>query len=458
MSEQGETLSPEIQLGNSAELEDPKAEIFVKKVYDSPRAQSFIHIEVGKTKLNPFENPEEHQAQFIRETFNKDRENIIVVNPAHGNEPYILGVNTALSINEIIRKSGGNEAKIVVPLLYPGRQEKILKEEFGGKKDLIFLDEALGELYKQVLFQNGRFDEHLAKLAENQARIQEGIRDHLTREFHANSLSDGSKRDFSGRDVVMDINAGSRFLATTDSYYLFPTLLSELLEATANSGLPFEANIMATVQKNAADMENAYRKTFLPEIHTFSYNKTYPTEGKTFTPPLKHLATPSEDIPDEAIYVMASGTGAEVDTVAKSAQELGLRVYHSPFVQIEYGTAALPDVIYHPNIVAVFGRMGWGTGWISQQSETPFIVVPYQYPDDPEINFNIKTLKDKRLGVVYEGQKDIVKQALEVTGDIRKINSAIVEKYGTNDGIDYAAGKIVEDFNNRRKNIIPPQA
>lgn len=94
-----------------------------------------------------------------------------------------------------------------------------------------------------------------------------------------------------------------------------------------------------------------------------------------------------------------------------------------------------------------------GTGWISQQAEKPFIVVPYNFPDDPEIHFNLETLQQKKLGLVYEGQRDIVRRAIGLTGDIKKLNEAIFKKYGTKDGIDYVARKIVDDLHTRRATI-----
>ena len=428
------------------------AESFVQKAYgEGQSSQGAIHVEIEDAGKNPYDKPLVAERTVALESFDRQGEKIIIVNPCHGNEPYILATDVALSINKLLESEGKPKAKIVVPLIYGQRQEAILKENFSGHTDEIFLDERLGQFYKEVLFQNGKFDEHLATMVVNQSRVQDLVMDYMSRNFVAISLATGEITDFNGRDVVMDINAGSRFITHQDSYFVFPALLSELLEETAKSGLPFNHDHLEVVQKAARERESTYRAKFLPHIHTFSYqDEDYPKEGKSFTPPLKHPTTHPPGIEEEGVYVMASGTGSEVDNVTTNAKDLGLTVYRSPFINLDYGKAALPDVIYHPNIVAVFGRMGWGTGWITQQAEKPFIVVPYTAPDDPEIYFNIKTLREKKLGVVYEGQKDIVKQALTLVGDIKAINQQIESTYGTRDGIDYVARRIVDDFHQKR--------
>lgn len=431
-----------------------RATEFVENIYHGSQAQATIHVQVGETRQNPLQSPGQQEKTLILESSKKEGERIIAVNPCHGNEPYILGVNVALSVNKVLKEAGQNKARIVVPLLYPGRQEQILKENFSANSDEIFLDERLGNFYKEVLFRNGRFDEHLASLVINQERVQDLIRDYLSGTLTVKSLATGEVKEFSGRDITLDINAGSRFPISPDSYYVFPMLLSELLEEVGKTDLSFDHQQLTLVQRQAQDRENAYRAKFIPHIHTFSFKEEdYPKEGKTFTPPLKHPVVLPPEVDSQAIYVMTSGTGSEVPIVYKNARELGLEVYRPPFIDLDYGRAALPDVIYHPNIVAVFGRMGWGTGWICQQAEKPFIVVPYNFPDDPEIYFNIKTLRDKRLGVVYERQEDIVKQALALVGDIRQLNESIFHKYGTRDGIDFVARKIVEDLHQRRKEL-----
>lgn len=437
------------------EVETPEVKKFVDGVYNEGQdAQASIHIEVGKTTPELFNKLSPQEKSLVLESFDGKGEKIIVVNPCHGNEPYILGLSVAENINDLLEKKGQKRAKIVVPLIYEGRQEQILRETFPARQDEIYLDRQLGLLYEQVLFRNGRFDQHLAELIANQSRVQDLILEHLSGNLEVKLLATGETVDLNGRDVVLDVNAGSRFITHQDSYFVFPVLLSELLEETAKTDLPFDHEKLSAIQRAAQDRESQYLAKFIPEIHTFSYkDDDYPREGKTFTPPLKHPVENPPEIESEGIYVMTSGTGSEVENVTTSAQDLGLELFKSPFIHVDYGRSAIPDVIYHPNIVAVFGRMGWGTGWISQQAEKPFIVIPYNFPDDPEIYFNLKTLQEKKLGLVYQGQRDIVRRALELTGNIREINQSVFKKFGTKDGIDYVARKIVDDFHERRNKL-----
>ena len=54
---------------------------------------------------------------------------VILVNPAHGNEPYILGTAIARGVSNRLAKEGLGRARIVVPLMYGERQKRILLEE-----------------------------------------------------------------------------------------------------------------------------------------------------------------------------------------------------------------------------------------------------------------------------------------------------------------------------------------
>lgn len=430
---------------------------FIKDIYqEGASAQALVHVETGGRLVNPFEKPENQDIKLVLDGFKKDRENIIFVNPNHGNEPYILGVNIALSINQILRQNGYPEAEIVVPLLYPGRQEKILKEEFGVQAGRIHMDKDAGDLMQVTKFGQSQYADHLQKLSLYNVQLHEQVRDHLSRDFRVATLANGETREFNGRNVVLDINTGSRFPATDSSYFAFPVLLSDLLRETLKTDLPFNKKLLEQVQKQAMDFEAGYKMRFIPETHTFSYQGSdFDGQGKEFTPPLKHPITDPTKVDREGIYVMVSGTGSGVDYVMQSASDLGLEVFHSPFISMETGTAMLPDVIYHPQIKAVFGRMGWGTGWICQQAEKPFIVIPHLPDDDPEIYFNLKTLEAARLGKIYEGQADVVREALSLTGDIKRLNNFVMRKYGTLDGVDYIANKIVSNLNDRRMRQFP---
>ena len=48
---------------------------------------------------------------------------------AHGNGPYSRCVEWAISVNDELEKITGERLPIIVTLVYPGRQERIMKEE-----------------------------------------------------------------------------------------------------------------------------------------------------------------------------------------------------------------------------------------------------------------------------------------------------------------------------------------
>ncbi len=92
---------------------------------------------------------------------------VIFVNPAHGNEPYLLGIDIALEISDQLEKRGLTRPSVLVPLLYGQRQRNIIRDEFGERADQVLLDEAAGTILQPILFGKGGYARHLEALVLN---------------------------------------------------------------------------------------------------------------------------------------------------------------------------------------------------------------------------------------------------------------------------------------------------
>src|SRR3989344_5987478 len=92
---------------------------------------------------------------------------------AHGNGPFSRCTEWAIAVNDFREEEGWGRIPIVVPLVYPGRQERITKEEvksnvsedfFEKHPDEIFLDRRQGELIEELMFKGKDYGENLRML------------------------------------------------------------------------------------------------------------------------------------------------------------------------------------------------------------------------------------------------------------------------------------------------------
>lgn len=392
---------------------------------------------------------------------------IILVNPAHGNEPYILGTAIAKGVSEKLARSGLGKAKIVVPLMYGDRQKRILLEENPDAADLIVYDEAFGDILKEVTFGNGDFVSHLSQINTHYDRVEQLLKQRFSidaQSFDGRSLSTNESVNLNPRNIVASIDTASKVnLEAPLRYFAFPILLSELLSETQKEGLEFDEAALKAVINRMIKIEAAYSQVFIPEINPLSYQyaddlSTQPEaiDGRTriYTPAMKtDYQKTHGKVSKPGIYVMFSGTGSNTETtrdLAKAAQEAGLTVYSPPWVAAEGAIQVSPDVLTDDNVLGVFGRAGWGTGWQVQNLALPWVVTPYESGDDPEIYFNNKTIEALGLGKVLS-HADLTPERLtaiisQYSTGFEAINRRIKEKYGTLNGIDFIADAIATDF------------
>src|SRR3989338_5042661 len=90
----------------------------------------------------------------------------IATNFAYGTGPYLRTNNLALLFNDELEKRGKEKMQIIVPLVYGEKQKRIMEEEFGKPKEIVF-DEKLGKILGSIFYGNNTYSESLEKWATN---------------------------------------------------------------------------------------------------------------------------------------------------------------------------------------------------------------------------------------------------------------------------------------------------
>lgn len=412
-------------------------------------------------------SPGRADIEILRDYTQVQREDspVILVNPAHGNEPYILGTAIAKGVSDRLAQQGLGRAKIVVPLLYGDRQKRILMEENPDAVGLIHYDEEFGEILRDVTFQNGDFSEHLRQINQHYDEVQRMLKQRFSVDatnFTTRNLATNEIQTFSPRNVVAAVDTASRVVVEAPQrYFAFPLLISELLKKTQRANLGFSDADTASLVEKMLKVESGYSQVFIPRINPLSYQYSddlseQPAEvegrSRVYTPAMKKEYVRTEGKVDQpGIYVMFSGTGSIAETTHKlidAASEGGLKVYTNK--EVEGATPVSPDVLTDENILAVLGRAGWGTGWQVQNLALPWFVAPYEQGDDPEIYFNNKTIEALKMGKVLTDADMTPDRLREVikgfSVGMQGINQRIKDEFGTLNGIDFMADAIASDF------------
>lgn len=397
---------------------------------------------------------------------------VIIVNPAHGNEPYILGTNIAKEVSETLEKEGIKKAKIVVPLMYGQRQKEILLEQNMDHPELIYFDEEYGKILKNIMFSNGNFQDHLNQLDLHYDEIDKLLKQRFapnSTSIDVQNLGTGETDSFSPQNIIASIDTGSRVMVTAPNrYFAFPILLSELLQETAKTdSLGFSENQLKNTINRMIKLESQYSQVFIPKINSLSYLHSkdidlQPTSvndrERIYSPAMKKEEDVSDNNIEKGIYVMFSGTGSTKNQnveLINSAKKAGLTVYTNPWENVEGAQKVSPKILSDKNIMAIFGRSGWGTGWQAQNLAKPWFVSPYQPGDDPEIFFNNKTIEAFDMGKVLRdgniSSDDMLKFIQEISPGLNALNLKIKKEFGTLDGVKYVADFIAKDILSKKR-------
>ncbi len=396
---------------------------------------------------------------------------IILVNPAHGNEPFIMGAAFARDASDKLVKAGFERPRIVISHLYGDNQKRILLEENEDDPSMLFLDQEFGNIMRGITYEDGDFGGNLKKIIAHYDEVEALLDQRFSRdsdEFSARSIVDGSEQTFSPKNVIFSIEpAGVVSVQAPLRYFAFPILVSEILSAVKEESLGFSESDLAHVINRMLKVEARYAHAFVPYVNPMSYKyaedltaqpEKIGERGVIYTPAMKRVFPEATGkVSDKGVYVMFSGTNSAIEIsreVAQVAREAGLAVYSPPWVNVEGAVKAKPDTIPDRNIMAIIARSGWGTGWQAMNQEKPLLATPYAPGDDPEIYFNNKTIEALKIGRALRAEDMTAQRLMEIIESLSigtaTLNQQIKERFGTNDGIDFVSSAIVQDFLSKR--------
>ncbi len=392
---------------------------------------------------------------------------ILVLNPDHGNEPYILATALGREVSKKFAAAGMEQPILVLPLLYGDRQINILLEENPNDAQLIHYDEEYGKILHNIVFNAGNFSDHLAQVNQHYDEVDKLLNNRYratAESFSTRSLATKERVELSPKNIIGTIDVGSRVsIKTPHRYFAFPMLLSELLQETMqHPELGFSESDMKKLTQRMLRTESAYSQVFVPWINPFSSEHAdnlaeQPTvinkRSRVYTPAMKEdMPRTAGAIPEPGVYIMFSGTGSTVETnraLIQAAHNAGVEAYSPPWIDVEGTKKMTPDVLADENMIAVLGRSGWGTGWQAFNLGLPWLVAEYQKGDDPEIYFNNLTIEALRLGKVVDpslNAQELLDLIKSVSPGLSVLRQRVKDKFGTLNGIDFIAESLFRDL------------
>ena len=342
---------------------------------------------------------------------------------------------------------------IIVPLVYGEKQKRIMLEEHGDfireNPNKILFDKFHGEILKELFFDSGHYQKNLEFLLEQQPKLEERLRDYLSGNLR---LIDFEEKEvlIDGERVLFEISHNPR-VATgyKNSFYTTIAFFSELLEKTSKENLNFNPNIIEEAkEKIAFKIEKDRNLHFMPDPFAFSFEKNRKKwMDEIFTPPFSHVLRENHEKVDPGMYVTITGISG-LKSLFEKVGEFGMKLYCPPFTSLEGADNSRgPDFVSNKNIRYQFARTGWSTVSRSHTTETPLIAPAYIEGDDPEIFFNEKTMESLGLATIFDGSN--YEEAIEKADSLRPrlcgVNSRLINRYGTLDGIAYTS-KVIIDF------------
>lgn len=392
---------------------------------------------------------------------------VIVLNPGHGNEPYILAAAIGKEVGKRFVASGLQEPLLVMPLLYGDRQRRIVSEE-NPDDSSIYFDPKFGELLREIMFDSGDYGSHIAKIDGNCDEAETQINQRYANDAPTVTVYNNSSNEsyaLNPRDVIGVIETGSRVsFEKPHKYFAFPELLSRVLDEAMrhNDELGFSESDMTRFASRMRRVEPTYSQIFIPWVSTFSYQYASSLDdqpqiidgrSRIYTPPMKADIEPTIGQVGPGLYIMFSGTSSAVESnraLVKAAHEAGIQAYTPSWEDVGGAIKIPPTALADTNVLAIMGRSGWGTGWQAMQLAKPWLVAPYEKGDDPEIFFNNKTIMALKLGQVLEGKAirgdELRNMVNETSPRLLSLKQRIVAKFGTPNGIEYMGERIFSDL------------
>lgn len=379
----------------------------------------------------------------------------IITNFVYGTGPYLRTTELAIAINSEFEKQEKENMGIIIPLVYGEKQKRIMLEEFieydRKNPGMILLDPGLGEILKKIFYGERSYEEALRTFVVQHDVLSKEAHEHLSGDFEVIDLQ-GKKLSVNGKNIALEVNRSPRILFNVaPAYSVTFGYMSEILESVAEESRknialdPVLANQALHIAEN---IEASHVFHALSHPGTFSYRtQTAHFTDEILIPPTITPPTSSTKKIPEGIYVTITGI-LGLERLYEEARKLGLKLYSNDIKAVPGSEYLSPHYIPNPNIKLQFARSGWGSVWLSQLSGTPFVAPDFDPKDDPEIYFNNICIEKLGLGVIYRGQSlvEILNESEKLKPSIQKLNQELLGQFGTLNGNEYAAKKIVEKF------------
>lgn len=376
------------------------------------------------------------------------------MNFAYGYGPFLRTTELALAVSDLLPRQG-EPLGVIVPWAYGQAQKRIMAEEFrerlSERSDVIFLDRTLGQCLQEIFYGEKSYEQSLRFYLENHGEVRRRIRDYIQKGLTVENFS-GQPRSVAIEEIAMCVSRAPRLsYGLPFSYNAGFGQVSEILERSLPIGeIAVDKNLVEQIIPLYEEAEKSHRLHFTAEPSAFSHipNHKPKYDNEIFTPPNALLPV----VPDcmdikPGMYVAVTGIPG-LENLFAEAGELGLKIYTNQPDKIVGSERALPAAVACPAIALQFARSGWGSAWLSLLLGKPFITPPYDSKDDPEIYFNNQCLEELGIGKVYHGQplSQLIAWADECRRNCEGLKQRLISKYGTLDGVAYAAERIAKDF------------
>ena len=382
----------------------------------------------------------------------------IIINFLHGNSPYLRTTELAVAVNNLLEKQGRDRCGIIIPLAYGKRQEEIMKTNFKSiieqHPDELLFSKELGAIIHSIIYSGESYNQTLEHFLREYESTEKAAQELIARGFTVYT-PDGKEVNINSKDIIMEINRCPQIsFGISKSYFTGFDYISEVLrQGLKDNSLSIRNELLEKAIPLYDSIEDRQTLHFIAEPAIFSYlgNRPRKYETETLTPPntnqLELLQDEIQDDVGKGIYVTITGVPG-LEHLFKAVHDMGLTVYtHRPDL-IPGSRKAFPGIITHPNIILHVARSGWGSVWLSLLTKTPFIALPYNERDDLEIYFNNISIEALGMAKLYIGQpiEELLKFGEEYKENAERIKNQLLEKYGTINGVEYTAKKIVNNY------------
>ncbi|MFA6410506.1 MAG: hypothetical protein WCW26_02950 [Candidatus Buchananbacteria bacterium] len=381
----------------------------------------------------------------------------IITNFAYGYGPFLRTTELAIAVSDLLSKKIGEKIGVIVPWVYGQKQKDIMQEQFADliktRTDFLLLDKNLGKQLDSVFYGQKSYSQALAYLVKNGNEVRKNVWQYFDDGLSTENFL-GQKVEIKKNDILLEINRNCRIDFNFEySYQASFAYASEILiQAQKDNISLIDKEIIKPAIAWFAQIEKKQQINFIAEPATFFYlgasrKKLYQTEQRT--PPNLTLPKRLEAKIEKGIYVTVTGIPG-LDRLFAEAKKIGLKIYTNQPNIIAGSEKISPQILGNKNILLHFARSGWGSIWLSQFTNTPFIALVYEKNDDPEIYYNNLCLEKTGLGKIYSGQPlaELLKFKDQYETKVSEINQYLLDQYKTLDGISYTAQKIANHYLN----------